>query len=302
MKKSDQVKKILFVTLSNIGDVILTTPTLIRLGQKYRNATIDIIGDARSEILYRHCPLVDKFYQKNKSEGLVGTFKLIKKVRSNSYDLALDLRSDGLLYFMKADRRFYKIRDKNIHSIEKHFLSLKEGLSMLPDPVIWLGNKEKVRAKKIISKTNGPLLVIGLGANSIHKIWPAKYYAQLANLLKNYFNSVILIGDKKDDRFTSDFKKEYQGSFTNLSGKQDLLTTAAVLKNADLFIGNDSGLGHLASAVKTKTFTIFGPGEPNRYKPWGILAYYFQDKENNIYNIKPRVVFSEIVDRFEYKL
>jgi len=302
MKNPDQIKKILFITLSNIGDVILTIPTLIRLGQKYRNATIDIIGDARSEILYRHCPLVDIFYKKNKSEGLRGTFNLIKKVRSHNYDLAVDLRSDGLLYFIKADRRLYKIKDKNIHSIEKHFLSLKEGLSRLPDPIIWLGNKDEIRAKKILPKKSGALLVIGLGANSSHKIWPAKFYAQLANLLKKYFNSVVLIGDKKDDQFTSDFKKEYQGSFTNLAGKIDLLTTAAVLKNADLFVGNDSGLGHLASAVKTKTFTIFGPGEPNRYKPWGILAYYFQDKENNIYNIKPRVVFSEIVNRFEYKL
>ena len=68
MNKPDQVKKILFVTLSNIGYVILTTPTLIRLGQKYRNARIDIIGDARSEILYRHCPIVDKFYQKDESQ------------------------------------------------------------------------------------------------------------------------------------------------------------------------------------------------------------------------------------------
>ena len=300
MKKPDQVKKILFVTLSNIGDVILTTPTRIRLGQKYRNATIDIIGDARSEILYRYCPLVDKFYQKNKSEGLSGTFKLIKKVRTNSYDLAVDLRSDGLLYFIKAHSRLYKIKDKNIHSIEKHFLSLKEGLTSLPDPVIWLGKKEEAKAQKILSKINGKLLVIGLGANSSHKIWPAKYYAQLANLLKNYFNSVVLIGDKKDDMFTSDFKKEYQGSFTNLSGKLDLLTTAAILKNADLFIGNDSGLGHLASAVKTKTFTIFGPGDPSRYRPWGFLAYYLQDKENNIYNLKPKVVFSEIINCFRY--
>ena len=301
MNKPDQVKKILFVTLSNIGDVILTTPTLIRLGQKYRNATIDVIGDARSEILYRYCPLIDKFYQKDKSKGLTGTFKLIKKVRSNSYDLAVDLRSDGLLYFIKADRRLYKIKDNNIHSIEKHFLSLKEGLTRLPDPIIWLGKKEEIGAKKILSKTNGAILVIGLGANSSHKIWPAKYYAQLANLLKKYFNSVMLIGDKKDDQFASDFKKEYQGSFTNLAGKLDLLTTAAVLKNADLFIGNDSGLGHLASAVKTKTFTIFGPGEPSRYKPWGILAYYFQDKEMNIYNIKPKVIFNEIVNSFDYK-
>ena len=151
MKNPDQIKKILFITLSNIGDVILTIPTLIRLGQKYRNATIDIIGDARSEILYRHCPLVDIFYKKNKSEGLRGTFNLIKKVRSHNYDLAVDLRSDGLLYFIKADRRLYKIKDKNIHSIEKHFLSLKEGLSRLPDPIIWLGNKDEIRAKKSLS-------------------------------------------------------------------------------------------------------------------------------------------------------
>lgn len=302
MNKPDQVKKILFVTLSNIGDVILTTPTLIRLGQKYRNARIDIIGDARSEILYRYCPIVDKFYQKDKSQGLAGTFNLIKEVRSNRYDLAVDLRSDGLLYFIKAESRLYKIKDKNIHSIEKHFLSLKEGLSKLPDPIIWLSKKEQDKAKKILLKSRGRLLVIGLGANSIHKIWPAKYYAQLAYLLKKYFNSVVLIGDKKDDDFTSDFKKEYQGSFINLAGKLDLLTTAAVLKNADLFIGNDSGLGHIASAVKTKTFTIFGPGEPSRYRPWGILAHYFQDKEKNIYNAKPKVIFNEIVNHFKYKI
>jgi heptosyltransferase-3 len=152
MTNPDQIKKILFITLSNIGDVILTTPTLIRLGQKYRNAKIDIIGDARSEILYKHCPLVDKFYRKNKSEGLRGTFKLIKKVRNVRYDLAVDLRSDGLLYFIKADRRLYKIKDKNIHSIEKHFLSLKEGLGRLPNPIIWLGKKEEIRIKKNSSK------------------------------------------------------------------------------------------------------------------------------------------------------
>ncbi|MDG2252711.1 MAG: glycosyltransferase family 9 protein [Methylophilaceae bacterium] len=302
MNKSDQVKKILFVSLSNIGDVILTTPTLVRLGQKYRNAKIDIIGDARSEILYKYCPLVDKFYQKNKSEGFIGTLKLINKIRSNTYDLAVDLRSDGLLYFIKADKKLYKIKDKNIHSIEKHFLSLKEGLCGLPEPIIWLGKKEKDKAKRILFKTKGPLLVIGLGANSSHKIWSAKYYAQLAYLLKKYFNSIVLIGDKKDDELTLAFKKEYQGDFTNLAGKLDLLTTAAVLKNADLFIGNDSGLGHIASAVKIKTFTIFGPGEPIRYRPWGILSSYLQDKEKNINNIKPKVVFSEIIDRFGFKL
>ena len=299
MNKPEQVKKILFITLSNIGDVILTTPTLVRLGQKYRNAKIDIIGDKRSEILFRHCPLIDKFYQKNKSEGVIGTFKLIKEVRANSYDLAVDLRSDGLLYFVKADSRLYKIKNKNIHSIEKHFLSLKEELSMMPDPIIWLGKKEKDKAKKVLSKTRGPLLVIGLGANSSHKIWPTKYYAQLACLLKKYFNSVILIGDKKDNEFTTNFKEEYQGSFTNLSGKLDLLTTSAVLKEADLFIGNDSGLGHMASAVNISSFTVFGIGQPIRYRPWGNKALWYQDMNYDITNIPGLYVANKIIKDLE---
>ena len=126
MNKSDQVKKILFVSLSNIGDVILTTPTLVRLGQKYRNAKIDIIGDARSEILYKYCPLVDKFYQKNKSEGFIGTLKLINKIRSNTYDLAVDLRSDGLLYFIKADKKLYKMSPMTTCEMQSEGLSTSE--------------------------------------------------------------------------------------------------------------------------------------------------------------------------------
>jgi ADP-heptose:LPS heptosyltransferase len=91
------------------------------------------------------------------------------------------------------------------------------------------------------------------------------------------------------------FKKFFDGNVININGVTDLLTTAAILKRAELFIGNDSGLGHIASAVKTKTFTIFGPGEPNRYRPWGAESYWYQNNEKDISKIKPAVIFQSII-------
>jgi ADP-heptose:LPS heptosyltransferase len=107
---------------------------------------------------------------------------------------------------------------------------------------------------------------------------------------------IVLIGDTKDNEFLSTFKKNYKGPLLNLSGKLDLLTTSAVLKKAQLFIGNDSGLGHIASAVNVNTFTIFGPGEPNRYRPWGPKASWIQDKQKEIKKIKPKDIYKKIID------
>jgi ADP-heptose:LPS heptosyltransferase len=55
----------------------------------------------------------------------------------------------------------------------------------------------------------------------------------------------------------------------NLAGRTDLSLAAALLMRASVFIGNDSGLGHIAAAVGRPTMTVFGPGRPERYRPWG---------------------------------
>ena len=52
--KVKNVKRILIITLSNIGDVILTTPTIQSLHFKFPNATFDIVGDKRSKILFKY--------------------------------------------------------------------------------------------------------------------------------------------------------------------------------------------------------------------------------------------------------
>jgi ADP-heptose:LPS heptosyltransferase len=296
MKNTKHEKRILFITLSNIGDVILTIPTLLKLSKRYKNAKFDIVGDDRSKILFKYCPFINKFLIKDKSKGFMGTISLLRDIRKTNYDIAVDLRSDGLLYLIRADKKFHKIHNKNIHSIEKHYLSIKEEDKKIPEPIIWLSNEEKKKARQLLPKSFKKILAFGLGANSSHKIWPTKFYAELGNMLKQQFDLIVLIGDAKDNEFFSTFKKNYKGPLLNLSGKLDLLTTSAVLKKAQLFIGNDSGLGHIASAVNVNTFTIFGPGEPNRYRPWGPKASWIQDKQKEIKKIKPKDIYKKIID------
>ena len=298
--KDKNVKKILFITLSNIGDVILTTPTLEALHFKFPNATFDIVGDKRSKILFKYCPYVSNFYEKDKDSGWCGLLLLIKKLRKKKYDLAVDLRSDGILYFLKAKKKLFKISNQSslkIHSVKKHFLSISKVVDdNIPLTTIWLSEYEKNLTNKIFSKyKNNRLLTIGIGANFDGKIWDISNYIKLASILNELFDVIILVGDKNDATLSKKFALGYKGKIVDCCGIYNLLETAAIIKKSNFFVGNDSGLGHIASAVKTKSFTIFGVGEPHRYSPWGTDVLWIQDRNYEINNINPKTIANKIV-------
>ena len=81
----------------------------------------------------------------------------------------------------------------------------------------------------------------------------------------------------------------------NLAGKTGLLQAAAVLAQAQLFVGNDSGLGHIAAATGTQTATVFGPGDPARYHPWHPQARWIQSSTGSIEDIAVDTVTKEVL-------
>jgi len=301
---SVNVKKILFVTLSNIGDAILTTPTLEALHLRYPKAVIDIVGDARSRIIFRHCPYIGTFHEKKKKLGWLGIISLLKILRRTNYDIAVDLRSDGLLYLVKARFKVFKLLNKStlsMHSVEKHFFSLKKIVApTIPHLKIWLSKKEKTEANKLLKKfKNKKILALGLGANFDGKIWPTSSFLVLANALKEYFDLVLLLGSNEDKQRSSIFVKNYSGAVIDCTGLCNILETAALLEKSKFFDGNDSGLGHMASAVNISSFTVFGIGQPIRYRPWGNKALWYQDINYDITNIPGLYVANEIIKDLE---
>ena len=295
VKKQYVVKNILFITLSNIGDAILTTPALEALHKQYPIALIDIVCDARSAIIFHYCPYVNRVLIKDKQSGWRGLMKLVLALRQKRYDVAVDLRTDGLLYLIKSKIKIFKCSNRStikMHSAEKHYAALKKIVTIPIQPArIWISEKEQMLANQVFNVYGQQrVLAIGLGANYMGKIWPASSFALLANALKNFFDLVILLGDKNDAILSEEFKSKCNLPVIDYCGKLTILESVAFLEKANLFVGNDSGLGHLAGSIDIATFTIFGVGEPSRYLPWSKSALWYQDPGFEINSVNHSII------------
>ena len=289
-------KKILFVPLSNIGDAVMTLPTLIYLKKMHPYAKFDLICDARSVEIFQFFPSINKIYIRDKKGGISYQFRFIRKIRQTHYDLAVDLKTDFLLWFLRAKRKIRKVNNKSLHSVEKHFISICSNLKKIPNPKIYIPTKLQNNIKNIFPSNKGKTIALALGANSNHKVWPTENYVRLLKLLKIHFENIILIGSKNEMDKAQLFKKLYTKKVFDFCGKLTLLETASIIKKSDFFIGNDSGLGHIASAVNTQSFIIFGDGDPDRYHPWGNKSSWYQNTEKDISLITPEQIYKEVIN------
>ena len=282
--------RVLLISLSNIGDAVMTTPVLQSLHDNFPDAIIDIVGDQRSSEIFSNCAYRGETFHKEKRKLMRGGLGLINNLRKQKYDLVVDLRTDGLAYLLRTKKRLCKWQAEPYgpHAVEQHMGVIRSihGNGKIPNCCIWPGEKDEKFAEEILREyIDKKILGLGPGANWPGKVWPQKNYLLLIDALKNDFDAVVLLGDKRDQESSGAFDKNNSLPVINLCGKTNLLQVAAVQKKMKLFIGNDSGLGHLASAVDIPTITIFGPGQPDRYRPWGPKARWLVGAEQNINNI-----------------
>ena len=115
------VNKILFIGLSSVGDVVMTTPVLTSLQNKYPEALFDIVVDKRGIELYKNFPKLNKLYIKDKDKLLRGVPDLLLRLWKNRYDIIVDVRSDGLAYLQRAKKRYTKwfARSYGPHAVEE---------------------------------------------------------------------------------------------------------------------------------------------------------------------------------------
>jgi len=271
----------------------MTTPVLQRLHELYPAAKIDIVADKRSVELLEPCPFVDRIVLKIKKSGFKGLLKLVSELRQKRYDLIVDLRTDGLSWLLKGKKRLTKrlIDPSATHSVEQHY-SIIRSITGEADPIgtkLWLSDAHRKEAEAIIPDADN-ILAIGPGANWEGKIWPAEYFSQLINSLSEQFDHVVFLGGPQDQERVSQVQANIQLPSTDLSAKTSLLTATAVLERSKLFVGNDSGLGHLASAVGTTAITVFGPGQPQKYHPWGKQHIWCRAPSEQLQDLKSDVV------------
>lgn len=251
----------------------MTTPVLEELHKRYPEYLIDIVADQKSDELYTNCPYRGDIFYKNKSLFLRGGLDLFFKLFGRRYALALDLRTDGFLYLIRCDERITKRKyPGQVHAVEHYLdhLDIRPKTFGQPPTKIWV-TPEDTRIIDILGFDHGDkILALGPGANFPGKIWRHHNFVQMINSLSGQFNKIILLGSSNDRALAETIVNAVSAEVQNLCGKTRLLEAAAIMARSSLFIGNDSGLGHIAAAMQTPTITVFGPGNPQRYQPWGL--------------------------------
>jgi heptosyltransferase-3 len=282
---TDSTRTILLITLSNLGDALMTTPVLEALHRQYPQAVIDIVTDARAADLFECCPYRGEIILKHK--GWRGTLALVKRLRVTRYDLIVDLRTDGLTLLLHGRRKLTRRGNQTTggHAVERHFGVITQDVrpAEIPPQRVWLTESQRTFAQQQLADLPGKRwLALGPGARWAPKCWPPENYVELAKQLTDYFDAIILLGSHDDMNACQRISESLVLPHRNLAGNTGLLQAAAILEQAQLFVGSDSGLGHLAAASGTATLTVFGPGDPERYHPWHPQACWVQSKNDSI--------------------
>jgi heptosyltransferase-3 len=294
---TENTRHILLITLSNIGDALMTTPVLEALHRQHPQAIIDIVTDARASDLFEFCPYRGEIILKQK--GWRGTIALLKRLRVTRYDLIVDLRTDGLTLLLRARRKLTRRGNRTTcgHAVERHFGVITQDIqpAEVPSQRVWLTESQRTFTQQQLADLPGKRwLALGPGARWAPKCWSPENYVDLANQLTDYFDAIILLGSKNDMATCQHISEGLVLPHRNLAGKTDLLQAAAILEQAQLFVGSDSGLGHLAAASGTATLTVFGPGDPERYHPWHPQACWVQSGSDNIDDVTVSQVVEQV--------
>lgn len=280
------VRRILFITLSNIGDAIMTTPALQLVHEVFPAASVDVVCDPRSHDIFIHCPFRGELILKDKQQGWRGTLQLIRRLRREAYDLIVDLRTDGLAWLLRARRRLTKrnATASGPHAVQQHAAVVAPlAGARLPKTRLWLDDAARDTARhRMTALRADDVLAIAPGANWPAKIWPPERFRELADRVTDLVDGCVLVGNTGDRPLCSELAAGLKMPCLNLCGRTSLLEAGAVLERCTAFVGNDSGLGHLAAAAGTPTLTVFGPGHPARYHPWGPQSVWVASADQQI--------------------
>jgi len=271
--------RILFVTATRIGDAVLSTGILSHLVERYPNARLTIAAGPLAAPLFREVPGLERVVVVPKRRFALHWLGLYAAVAARHWDLAVDLRGSALTYMLwTRERRVMAKGDPSEHRVVQ--LARLFDLSPPPAPRLWLGPRSLTQAARLLPP--GKFLAMGPAANWRHKEWRAERFAELALRLTSPQGPlpgakvVVLAAAHERNQATPLLSKLPPGRVVDLIGRTDPLTAGAVLANAALFVGNDTGLMHVAAASGAPTLGLFGPSRVSEYAPWGPRAAFVQ--------------------------
>jgi lipopolysaccharide heptosyltransferase II len=276
------VKKILILRLSSIGDILLTTAFIRQVRNKYPNARLTYIVKKEFQSLLSHNPHINKIIAFDSATKISGLKDLNRIVQKEKFDLVFDLHNNlrtnrllaglKLAYISKIKKSkikravlvFLKINlYKTIKSIPERYLEVGKKFGIQDDGQgleLFLSTKKAENNLEILKKYDlipGRYICIGPGAAHFTKMWPIENYQKLIKKISEETDyKIAILGSPQEKGLLKEI--ENIKNAVELTGELNLLESASIIKESAGLICNDSGLMHMAAALKKPVVAIFG--------------------------------------------
>jgi lipopolysaccharide heptosyltransferase II len=282
--------KTLVIRLSSIGDIVLASPLIRVLRKQFPLSQIDFVVRKEYAELVRNNKNLNHIYEFDAKTGFPGLRKLKNQLRAEHFNLIIDihnsLRSRYLRWMLRADdvivlhkrifartmliqfkKNFYRsgvsVADRYIESVQKYGIT-NDGKGL----ELYISDEFRTQAlakiKKLGIHESGSMIGFCPSAKHATKCWPQERFAELGvKLSVDSKAKILLFGgseDKEKCRTIAHAINSFngEGSAVDLSGELSLLENAIAMEACNLIVTNDSGLMHIACAMKKKVIAIFG--------------------------------------------
>jgi len=265
--------QILFVTATRIGDAVLSTGLLSHLVERHPAAEFTIAAGPPAAPLFRAVPRLRRLITLEKRSWSRHWLELYAAVAGRRWDLVVDLRGSALAWLLATrERRIMAKGEAGEHRVRQ--LARLFELDPPPAPRLWTAPEDDRRAA-FLAPPGPPILAVGPAANWRAKQWRAERFAELARRLAGPGGPLpgarvaVMAAAHERPQAEPLLAALPAGQAIDLVGRVDLLAAAALLRRAALYVGNDTGLTHIAAAAGAPTLALFGPTPVEQYGPWG---------------------------------
>ena len=287
-------RKILVIRFSSLGDIILSSPTVLNLKIGYPQSYITFLTKPKYRQIVKMFGTVDEIALLPESGKFTEQLLLLKYLEQQNFDIIVDLHGNfrsslartvltagqKVVYPRNRSARQRIVRFKDFtatngnthtHSIDKYNDCLLElGLAAPTRRPVFQEIKGIIAAEH-------PTVVIAAGAAFKNKQWPVEKFAEVAVKLHHSHQAKIIWAATEKDETPASLKEQIPEDKLSLLSNHPIAELASIISEATITIANDSGIAHLSSAVGTPVISIFGPTHPALgFEPRGLLDEIIQ--------------------------
>lgn len=288
--KKKEVKRICIYKLDHLGDVLYATAAFKAIRLYFPNAEIRLVAGEWADSIVKNNPDIDLIFHYNskhfiRSPYLAHEFKIVKKMLNEwKPELIFSLRGDwatelnslfssaaicerGSVHLKEKIRRLGDKRcDTEYVRLENTIKKIGITNFDMTKHYLYLSEEELKEAKQNIDKEGitKPFVVMHAGASVKLREWKVERFSEVAEYIYNNSDlTIVLIGSKAETKQSQEIANILSTKnvpYLDITGKYDIRATSSIIGMAELYLGNDGGMMHIASSLGVRTIGLYGPG------------------------------------------